>query len=66
MNATTRGETPLTNRGSVTTEGLQEYLSCGRAAAVELGKKANARIQIGRRVLWNTAKVQRYLDSVSE
>lgn len=66
MQATKRSQSPIENRGTITTEGLQEYLSCGRSAAVEVGKRAGARIEIGRRVLWNVGKVQRYLDTISE
>ena len=50
---------------AVTTDGLKEFLSCGYQTAVEIGTKAGARIQIGRRVLWNVAKVQRYLDEIA-
>lgn len=53
------------DRGAVTTEGLQEYLSCGRKAAVEVGTQAKARIEIGRRVLWNMEKIRAYLNSIS-
>ncbi len=41
-------------------------LSCGRVSAVEIGTAAGARIQVGRRVLWNVKKVQQYLDAISE
>lgn len=51
---------------AVTTYELQEILSCGRATAVKIGTEAEARIQFGRRVLWNIEKIRAYLDSVSE
>jgi hypothetical protein len=41
-------------------------LSCGRKSAVDIGNAAGARIQVGRRVLWNVGKVQKYLDAISE
>ena len=50
---------------TVTTERLQNILDCGRPTAVEIGTLAKARVEIGRRVLWNVSKVQKYLDSIS-
>ena len=52
-------------RKTVDTTGLREMLNCGRETAVRIGTEAGARIQIGRRVLWNVDKVQKYLDSIS-
>ena len=51
---------------TVTTEELQKMLSCGRVSAVEIGTNAEARVQIGRRVLWNVKKVSDYLDAIAE
>ena len=50
----------------VTTEGLQDLLDCGRPSAVEIGTLAKARVEVGRRVLWNVSKVQSYIDSLAE
>lgn len=50
----------------VDTPGLQEILQSGRKTAVEIGIQAEARVQIGRRVLWNVSKIKKYLDSISE
>lgn len=50
---------------STSTEGLMSKLGCGYATAVAIGKKAGARIKIGRRTLWNLQKVQSYLNEVS-
>ena len=50
---------------SVDTSGLQTILSCGRSTAVQIGCDAGARVVVGKRVLWNVAKVQKYLDMVS-
>ena len=50
---------------SVDTNGLQTILSCGRSTAVQIGTEAQARVMVGKRVLWNIAKVQSYLDAVS-
>ena len=65
MNATRK----MNNAGrekTIDTAGLQEMLSSGRKTAVEIGTAAGARIQVGRRVLWNVDKVQAYLDVISE
>ena len=51
---------------SVDTKELQSMLTCGRDTAVKIGMKAHARIQIGKRVLWNVQKVQEYLNNISE
>lgn len=50
---------------AVSTEGLMQLVQAGRHTAVEIGLAAGARIQIGRRVLWNVARVQRYLDTIA-
>lgn len=50
---------------TVTTKGLMELLECGRDTAVKIGVEAQARIQIGKRVLWNVEKVQSYLNDIS-
>ena len=48
------------------TKGLASVLNCGEATAIKIGTNAKARIQVGKRVLWNIAKVQEYLNSISE
>lgn len=50
---------------AVTTEDLQAMLSCGRQSAVQIGEAAEARIQIGKRVLWNVQKVREYINLIS-
>lgn len=52
-------------RLAVTTEELQALLSCGRKSAVDIGELAEAKIQLGRRVLWNVEKVKTYLNLIS-
>lgn len=59
-------ETKPNDKKLVDTTELQFLLCCGRKSAVEIGTAANARVSVGRRVLWNTGKVQKYLDSISE
>lgn len=65
MNATKQIGT-LEDRKMVDTNGLQAMLSSGRKTAVEIGTAAQARVQVGRRVLWNVGKIQKYLDTISE
>lgn len=50
---------------SITTLELQAMLSCGRKSAVDIGEAAEAKIQIGRRILWNVKKVQEYVNLIS-
>ena len=65
MRATKKSEMVM-NQVAVTTENLQNILDCGRPTAVEIGTLAKARVEIGRRVLWNVSKVQSYIDSLAE
>lgn len=66
MNKTkTTNNITLSDRISVNTETLANYLDCGRATAVKIGTDANAKIIIGKRVLWNINKIKKYLDSIS-
>ncbi len=51
---------------TVDTSGLMKMTNSGRTTATAIGRAAEAQIRIGRKVLWNVAKVQRYLDAVSE
>jgi len=50
---------------TVTTDELQELLSCGRKSAVDIGELAEARVQIGKRVLWNVEKIKIYINLIS-
>lgn len=66
MEATARSyEVKPRDKKTVDTADLTIMLCCGRKTAVEIGTKAKARIQVGRRVLWNVEKIQAYLDSIS-
>lgn len=65
MRATNKSET-LENKRTIDTAELQAMLSSGRKTAVEIGTAAQARVQVGRRVLWNVGKIQKYLDAISE
>ena len=63
MRATKQSESTM--KLTVTTDGLQNLLDCGRPTAVEIGTLAGARVEVGKRVLWNVNKVQRYLDLIA-
>lgn len=54
------------NNLTVDTVGLQNLLNAGYQTAVEIGMAAGAKITVGRRVLWNVSKIQKYLDEISE
>ena len=51
---------------AVDIEKLSAILSCGCATARKIGEQAEARIFIGRRVLYSVNKAQKYLDSIAE
>ena len=65
MNKTANKSMQTSNRLTANTETLSEYLDCGRATAVKIGEAAGAKIQIGKRVLWNISKIQAYLNNLS-
>ena len=51
----------------VTTEELMRMCGgCGRIAATRIGTGAQARVNVGRRVFWNVAKINSYLQKVAE
>ena len=62
----TNGEARNIDKICVTTDGLQDLLDCGRATAIEIGGQAGARIEVGKRLLWNVSKVKSYIDSLAE
>lgn len=67
MNETSRHlEISPSNKKLLDSQELQIMLCCGRVSAVKIGEAAGARVQIGRRVLWNVSKIQKYLDEISE
>lgn len=66
MNATTKNQKiDLTRKLTVDTQELQQILSLGRKSAVEIGNMANAKIIVGRRVVWNLQKIQDYLYNIA-
>ena len=50
---------------AVNAETLAGMLDCGRATAVKIGIDAGARIQIGRRTLYNVSIIEKYLNAMS-
>ena len=51
---------------TVDAEMLARILNCGRQTAAKIGADANARIQVGRRVLYSVSAIEKYLDQVRE
>ena len=49
---------------TVSTEKLAELLDCGKVTAKKIGIEAGAKIQIGRRTLWNMSKIKKYIDTL--
>lgn len=62
----TNGEARNIDKICVTTDDLQDLLDCGRVTAVQIGEQAGARIEIGKRLLWNVSKIQLYIDMLAE
>lgn len=65
MNKTTPSNVEIKVRLLVTTDELKALLGCGRASAVKIGDDANARVTVGKRVLWNCKKVENYLEKIA-
>lgn len=55
----------IENPAMIDTAMLQSYLSCGRPTAVKIGETANAKITLGKRVLWNVKKIDAYFEQIS-
>lgn len=47
------------------TEELRTYTSLGRNNAIKLGEDIGAKVKIGKRVLWDREKIDRYLDELT-
>jgi hypothetical protein len=56
----------LSGRLALRTSELQSVTGCGRDTAIKIGLESGARIKVGKTVLWNVSKIQKYLDSISE
>ena len=53
------------NMLAVDLEGLAAMLSCGEATARQIGADAQARIIVGRRVLYSVQKIENYINTVA-
>lgn len=58
------------NRGNeefitVNADTLAGMLNCGKATAVKIGVDAGAKIQIGRRTLYNVSIIKKYLETIA-
>ncbi len=51
---------------TVDIEKLSAMLSCGHATARKIGEQAEARIVIGRRVLYSVDKIRSYIENMTE
>lgn len=47
------------------TEELRAYTNLGRNNAMKLGEEIGAKVQIGRRVLWDRVKLDQYFNSLT-
>lgn len=65
MNLRVKEHTQPTNVRLMDTEELRAYTNLGRNNAMKLGEEIGARVQIGRRVLWDKKKVDEYFDSLT-
>lgn len=50
---------------AVDLEALAAMLSCGKDTARKIGEEAEARICIGRRVLYSVPKIEAYIDRIT-
>ena len=54
------------NRLTVDIEGLMALLSCGEVTAKKIADYAEARVIVGRRVLYNVDKIKKYMDAIND
>ena len=48
------------------TEELRAYTGLGRNNAMKFGEEVGAKVKVGKRVLWDRKKIDRYLDELTE
>lgn len=55
------------NDSTITTnaDGLMQLLGCGKATATQIGTAAQAKIQIGKRVLWHIPSIRKYVEQLA-
>lgn len=56
----------MRDRITVNADTLAGMLDCGRATAIKIGTDAGARVQIGTRVLFKVAEVERYISELQK
>lgn len=61
MNKTTTYVIDLEKRICVTSDELCALLGCGKKSALEIANRAEARIYIGKRVLFSVDKIKTYI-----
>lgn len=66
MNKTSESDLDISKKILINTKELQIMLSCGRFSAVKVGEDARARIEVGKRVLWNRKKIEKYLGDIAD
>lgn len=47
------------------TKELQSYIGLGRNNAMKLGEEAGAKVKLGKRVLWDKRKIDKYVDTLT-
>lgn len=47
------------------TEELRAYTNLGRNNAIKLGEDIGAKVKVGKRVLWDRVKIDKYLDELT-
>ena len=61
-----RTSIPITGESRLMdTEELRAYTKLGRNNAMKIGQQIGAKVQIGRRVLWDRVKVDQYFNSLT-
>lgn len=48
------------------TRELQSYIGLGRNNAMKFGEEAGAKVKLGKRVLWDKRKIDRYVDTLTK
>lgn len=61
MNKTTSYVIDLDKRICVTSDELCSLLGCGKKSAFEIAERAEARVQIGKRVLFSVEKIRDFI-----
>ncbi len=66
MKRTNQNNTRCVNENEqllVDTKTLRKILNCGHATAIKIGEQANARIKIGKRVLWSKKAIKDFIEN---